>query len=79
MGKRFNVAGACDPQFHYMVDLQSRLAEIKKMVDAGAYFTINHLRKENDAGVFCCTFVRSLMGGEIIILRLKHAMPAGWI
>ena len=20
MGKRFNVAGACDPQFHYMVD-----------------------------------------------------------
>ncbi len=51
----------------------------KRFNVAGAYFTINHLRKEKDAGVFCCTFVRSLMGGEIIILRLKHAMPAGWI
>ncbi|MBQ8639211.1 MAG: AAA-like domain-containing protein [Lachnospiraceae bacterium] len=43
--KVFNVTGACDPQFHYMVDIQGRLKEIRKLVDAGAYFTINRARQ----------------------------------
>lgn len=34
MGKIFNVNGAWVPRFHYMVDLRSRLEEIRKMVDA---------------------------------------------
>ena len=45
MKRSFNITGACNPQEHYMVNLDSRLAEIKKMVDAGKYFVINRGRQ----------------------------------
>lgn len=45
MNKKFNTDGYCDPKIHYMVDLSSRLAEIKSMVDDGKYFTINKARQ----------------------------------
>lgn len=45
MVKTFNVNGACRPAKHYMVDLASRLEEIRDMVDAGEYFTINRARQ----------------------------------
>ena len=45
MCKIFNTDGYCDPELHYMVDLSGRLAEIKCMIDAGKYFTINRARQ----------------------------------
>lgn len=45
MVKTFNVNGACRPAKHYMIDLASRLEEIRDMVDAGEYFTINRARQ----------------------------------
>ena len=45
MRKRFNVTGLCIPQKHYMVDLAGRLAQIREMVDEGAYFTIHRARQ----------------------------------
>ena len=45
MERSFNITGACNPQEHYMVNLDSRLLEIKKMVDAGKYFVINRGRQ----------------------------------
>ncbi|MCD8015456.1 MAG: ATP-binding protein [Lachnospiraceae bacterium] len=45
MAKIFNVTGLCIPEKHYMVDLSSRLAAIREMVDAGDYFTINRARQ----------------------------------
>lgn len=45
MKRSFNITGACNPQEHYMVNLDSRLAEIKKMVDSGKYFVINRGRQ----------------------------------
>lgn len=45
MAKIFNVNGVCTPAKHYMVDLQTRLEEIKMMVDAGSYFTIHKARQ----------------------------------
>ncbi len=45
MGRYFNVTGACDSNIHYMVDLRSRLEKIKKMIDQGAWFTINRARQ----------------------------------
>ena len=45
MKKFFNVNGSCNPQIHYMIDLSERLSEIKKMIDAGEYFTINRTRQ----------------------------------
>lgn len=39
------MSGACRPEIHYMVDLTSRLIDIKNVVDAGDYFTINRARQ----------------------------------
>lgn len=43
--KEFNTTGLCIPEKHYMVDISDRLAEIKRMVDAGKYFCINRARQ----------------------------------
>ncbi len=45
MAKQFNVTGLCVPEKHYMVDMAKRIDQIRKMVDAGAYFTINRARQ----------------------------------
>ena len=41
MSRTFNITADCKPSFHYMVDITDRLEQIKKMIDAGQYFTIN--------------------------------------
>lgn len=43
--KVFNTTGVCIPSKHYMVDLTERVRQIRKMVDAGEYFTINRARQ----------------------------------
>lgn len=43
--KEFNTTGVCIPSRHYMVDISDRIQEIRKMVDAGKYFTINRARQ----------------------------------
>lgn len=45
MPKTFNVTADCKPELHYMVSLEKRLIEIKKLVDDGAYFTVNRARQ----------------------------------
>ena len=43
--RKFNVAGLCVPEKHYMVDISGKLAKIREMVDNGDYFTINRARQ----------------------------------
>lgn len=43
--KQFNTTAVCIPSKHYMVDISERIKEIKKLVDAGKYFTINRARQ----------------------------------
>jgi len=45
MGKKFNVTGICVPERHYMVDISKKLEQIRVLVDAGEYFTINRGRQ----------------------------------
>lgn len=45
MKKIFNTNAVCRPQEHYMVDISDKLVQIKAMVDAGQYFTINRARQ----------------------------------
>ncbi len=45
MPKKFNVNGACNPNKHYMVNLDSRLEDIRAMIDDEEYFTINKARQ----------------------------------
>ena len=43
--KTFNVTADCKPEEHYMVNLDRRLLEIRKLIDTGKYFTINRARQ----------------------------------
>ncbi|MFI3212526.1 MAG: AAA-like domain-containing protein [Eubacteriales bacterium] len=43
--KHFNTEGVCFPEEHYMVDLEKRCKEIKKLIDARKYFTITKARQ----------------------------------
>ena len=43
--KRFNTAGTCRPNEHYMVDITERLEIIRGMVTQGDYFCINRGRQ----------------------------------
>ena len=45
MRKEFNITGLCVPKKHYMVNLNSRLEQLKKMVDKGSYFAVNRARQ----------------------------------
>lgn len=46
MQRYFNTEGQCQPDIHYMVRLDERLAEIKRLyVDKGKYFVINRGRQ----------------------------------
>lgn len=45
MKRTFNTTGVCYPDEHYMVDLESRLIQMKAMVDDGRYFTVNRGRQ----------------------------------
>ena len=45
MAKYFNTEGPCYPQEHYMVNLDMRVQEIKKLIDSRKYFSINRGRQ----------------------------------
>ena len=45
MPKVFNVTAVCIPELHYMVNIDERIGEIRSLVDAGKYFTINRARQ----------------------------------
>ncbi len=45
MPKVFNTTAVCVPEEHYMVCMEERLKEIKALIDAGKYFTINRARQ----------------------------------
>lgn len=46
MERYFNTEGICDPEKHYMVNLDKRLHEIRRcFVDRGKYFVINRGRQ----------------------------------
>ncbi len=41
--KKFNTTGVCILSKHYIVDISERIKKIKKMMDAGKYFTIGDI------------------------------------
>lgn len=45
MAKYFNTEGPCYPKEHYMVNLDLRIQEIKKLIDSKKYFSINRGRQ----------------------------------
>ncbi len=45
MNKTFNITADCKPNLHYMVDIHSRLEQIKGYVDRGEYLSVNRARQ----------------------------------
>lgn len=68
MSRYFNTTGSCNPQFHYMVDIQERLSEIKKLVDDGKYFTINRARQYGKTTTL--TALASYLSKDYIVIFL---------
>ena len=64
--KCFNTTAVCIPSKHYMVDLSERVREIKKLVDAGKYFTINRARQYGKTTTLTA-LTRFLTGQYVVI------------
>jgi len=41
MRKKFNTAGICNPQLHFMADISDKIDQIMKLIEYREYFTIN--------------------------------------
>jgi hypothetical protein len=43
--KYFNIAGHCEPDWHYMLPPEPRLPEARRLIDAGQYFVVHAPRQ----------------------------------
>ncbi|MDO4338966.1 MAG: AAA-like domain-containing protein [Eubacteriales bacterium] len=68
MRKIFNVTGECKPELHYMVDISEKLRQIKVMVDAGQYFTINRARQYGKTTTLAA--LERFLGSEYYVVSL---------
>ena len=66
--KEFNTTAVCIPSKHYMVDLSERVREIKKLVDAGKYFTINRARQYGKTTTLYA--LKNVLSGEYDVISL---------
>lgn len=66
--KEFNTTAVCIPSKHYMVDLSERVREIKKLVDAGKYFTINRARQYGKTTTLYA--LKNVLAGEYDVINL---------
>ena len=69
--KKFNTTALCIPGRHYMVDLSERVDEIKKMVDAGEYFTINRARQYGKTTTIDALCRKLIIGNVVISLDFQ--------
>ena len=69
--KVFNTTAVCIPEKHYMVDLSDRVKEIKKLVDAGKYFTINRARQYGKTTTLAA--LQKALANEYVVLNLSFA------
>lgn len=68
----FNTTGVCQPQKHYMVDIQERLAKVKALVDAGSYFTINRARQFGKTTTLQA--LREYLGNDYFVISMDFQM-----
>ncbi|MEN8908104.1 MAG: AAA-like domain-containing protein [Clostridiales bacterium] len=65
--KEFNVTGLCVSEKHYMVAVDKKIDEIKKMVEKGSYFTINRPRQYGKTTTLYLLSKRLIKEGYIVI------------
>ena len=72
MSKVFNVSADCKPDLHYMVDISEQLGQIKEMVDAGQYFTINRARQYGKTTTL--NALENILINEYVVLNLDFQL-----
>ena len=72
MNKVFNVSADCKPELHYMVDISEQLDQIKAMVDAGQYFTINRARQYGKTTTL--NALENILKNEYVVLYLDFQL-----
>jgi len=72
MSKFFNDSADCKPDLHYMIDISKRLEQIKVMVDAGKYFTINRARQYGKTTTL--QMLSEYLKNEYIVVSLDFQM-----
>lgn len=65
MGKSFHIDGVCYPDEHYMVDLEGRLKEIRKLIEENKYFVISRARQYGKTTMIY-SLARSLAGSYTV-------------
>ncbi len=66
--RKFNTTGLCVPRKHYMVDVSSRVAQIRAMVDEGDYFCINRARQYGKTTVLAA--LRTVLRDDYVVVSL---------
>lgn len=69
MEKHFNVTGICIPKIHYMVNLESRLKEIRKLIEHGEYFTINRARQYGKTTTLAC--LKKMLSDDYVVISIS--------
>lgn len=67
--KEFNTTAVCVSNKHYMVDITERVNEIKRLVDAGKYFTINRARQYGKTTTL--TALRKVLQDKYVVAALS--------
>lgn len=71
INKKFNITGTCIPGKHYMVNINNKLRDIKKMVDEGDYFTINRPRQYGKTTTMFLLEKKLLKTDNYVVIRLS--------
>lgn len=78
MKKCFNITGLCYPDENYMVNLDSRLKQIKELVDDQKYFVINRARQYGKTTILWALKQYLLNEYEVISLDFQRMSSASF-
>ncbi|MCQ2234664.1 MAG: AAA-like domain-containing protein [Paludibacteraceae bacterium] len=69
MAKRFNTTGSCNPERHYMVNIDDKLKQIEAIIDEGLYFTINRARQFGKTTMM--NFLYNRLSDEYLVYQIS--------
>lgn len=72
MSKYFNITAACNPDKHYMVNIERQINAIRRKVDRGEYFVMNRARQYGKTTTL--RTLRKSLADEYIVISLDFQM-----
>jgi hypothetical protein len=72
--RRFNTTGPCNPEHHYMVPVESRLPEMRRLVHGGDYFVLHAPRQTGKTTLLRALALELTAGGRHAALHFSGEM-----